>query len=425
MGAQALNEERQVPDDRPIGASDRIATLDFIRGIAVLGILFANIVGYGHPQLAYSWPPAIPGHGGDADKALWLTQFLLIDGKMRGLFALLFGAGMVLFMDRTWARGGTRWLQARRLAWLLAFGLAHFFLLFWGDILYLYALAGLAVLPMVKWSAPVLLRVGIAWYLAGAILLTASLTGPLVLEQDPAARAEQGGYYAVIAEAWDERVEASQRELAAFSQGNYAAELSHVAQHQSYLLGEYPIIGVLETIPLMLIGMALFRLGLFSGGIDPGRLRRWGWAGVISGLVLLLPLGLWVMAAGFPAWLTQFVTSGAARFGALPMILGLAALLAAWAPAGAGSWLGERLIAAGRMAFSNYIGTSFVMMLVFRHWAGGLFGEMSRPELMAAMILGWALMLGWSKPWLERYRYGPLEWIWRCLTYWRIFPFRR
>jgi uncharacterized protein len=77
------------------------------------------------------------------------------------------------------------------------------------------------------------------------------------------------------------------------------------------------------------------------------------------------------------------------------------------------------------MAFSNYVGTSALMMLIFRHWALGFYGELTRAELLVPMACGWVLMLGWSKPWLARFHYGPLEWCWRCLTYWRLFPFRR
>ncbi len=88
-------------------------------------------------------------------------------------------------------------------------------------------------------------------------------------------------------------------------------------------------------------------------------------------------------------------------------------------------WLVERISAAGRAAFTNYIGTSLVMLLVFHGWAGGLYGELGRSELYLVMFATWALMLLWSKPWLARFRFGPLEWLWRCLTYWRIFPLRR
>ena len=77
------------------------------------------------------------------------------------------------------------------------------------------------------------------------------------------------------------------------------------------------------------------------------------------------------------------------------------------------------------MAFSNYIGTSAVMMLIFQGWAGGLFGQLHKVELLVPLALGWGLMLAWSVPWLRFFRHGPLEWLWRCLTYWRLFPMRR
>src|SRR5690606_8906573 len=116
---------------------------------------------------------------------------------------------------------------------------------------------------------------------------------------------------------------------------------------------------------------------------------------------------------------------GWAGFLHLPMILGLAALLALWTPAATRNRLGLRFVAAGRMAFSNYLGTSLVMMLVFQGWAGGLFGQLHRGALLVFVVLGWLLMLGWSSPWLARFRYGPLEWLWRCLTYGKTFPIRR
>ena len=108
----------------------------------------------------------------------------------------------------------------------------------------------------------------------------------------------------------------------------------------------------------------------------------------------------------------------------LPMILGLAALMVAYAPSFTG-WLGQRVSAAGRAAFTNYLGTSILMLFVFHGWALGLYGELGRPQLYLVTLFGWAVMLAWSKPWLERYRYGPLEWLWRCLTYGKWFALRR
>src|SRR6478735_5872772 len=156
--------------DAPVAGDERILALDFIRGIAVLGILFPNIVAHGDAILSYFWPPNLPGGATEADKAFWLFQLVLIDGKFRGLFTLLFGAGMVLFMERGWARGATRWLQARRLLWLGLFGLIHYFFIWTGDILFLYAVSGLVALAMLRWNARTQLKVGLIWYLVGSLM---------------------------------------------------------------------------------------------------------------------------------------------------------------------------------------------------------------------------------------------------------------
>jgi uncharacterized protein len=413
--------DEPLPPAEPVGAGERLVTLDFIRGIAVLGILVANIVGLSYPHLAYHWPPAMGPEPSGGDAAVWLVQYVLIDGKMRGLFTLLFGAGVYLFLERAWARGESGSLQARRLIWLGLFGLAHFFFLFWGDIVFLYALSGLVLLALAGWDAQRQLSIGIAWYLAGSILLAAMSAPAMLLEQGVSA---MPGAYERALEGWDDRLLENEFERLAFTQGSYAAEVDYTVGRAPILSG-YPVIALLETIPLMLIGMALYRYGLFSGGIDPRRQLYWGWIGVTAGAAMALAMGLPVVAAGFPPFLTDFMFDAAAQGPRLPAIVGLAALLALWAPRYATSWLGQRLVAAGRMAFSNYIGTSVVAMLVFRHWAGGLWGELDRIELLGVVASIWVLILAWSQIWLAYFRYGPLEYVWRCLTYWRLFPFRR
>ena len=145
----------------PVASGDRIETLDFIRGIAVMGILAANIVVFGQPFNAYTYPAAWIGPTGDPDGWLWIAQFILVDGKMRGLFTLLFGAGMYLFMERAWARGDTARLQAWRLCVLFAFGYIHFLFIWFGDILAMYALLGLLVLTCIRWSAKTQMAVGL------------------------------------------------------------------------------------------------------------------------------------------------------------------------------------------------------------------------------------------------------------------------
>ena len=412
--------------DEPVATDERIVALDFVRGIAVLGILLPNIVAHGYPFLAYYWPDGLAGGATAFDRWVWLFQYVLIDGKLRGLFTLLFGAGMYLFLERAWSRGATRALQARRLAWLALFGLAHFYLIWFGDILFLYALSGFAVLAMIGWQPRTQLRFGLAWCVVGALMLAVLLGGQAALEALPSVQARQPEAYAELQKAQADILTESAETTRVMREGGYGDVVVHRARTESMALLKSPFIAMIETIPLMLVGMALYRLGLFAGRFDRARMRRWGWIGFLGGALLSLPLGLWAMAAGFPPMLTQFVFNGAAQLFHLPMILGLAALLTLAAPTAARTWLGSRVVAAGRMAFSNYIGSSAVMMLVFQGWAGiGLFGELHRGGLLLVVLGAWVLMLGWSKPWLARFRYGPLEWLWRCLTYGRRFPLRR
>ncbi len=299
-GATVLQETAEIPAG-PVGAGERLVTLDFIRGIAVLGILLANIVGFAHPQLAYGWPRALPDALEDTNKALWLAQYVLIDGKMRGLFTLLFGAGIALFIHRAEARGNGYWLQARRLVWLGCFGLLHFYLLFWGDILALYAVAGLLALPLIALPARSLLGLGIVWYVAGGLFMAISFSGPIGVESGASPDAANPQAQELLREAWSSEMEGAAMERAAFTQGSYAAELRFMVEHRTEQLGQLPFFAFVETVPLILIGMALFNFGFFSGAIDRAAMRRWGWIGIALGTAATLPLGLWAMFQRLPA----------------------------------------------------------------------------------------------------------------------------
>ena len=417
--------------DAPQGArqptlrAERIVTLDLIRGIAVLGILAANIVAFGQPFNAYMWPDAfLTEHDATADW-MWVAQLVVIDGKMRGLFTLLFGAGMALFVERAWARGETRWLQARRLGWLLLFGLFHFFFIWRGDILVLYAIAGSVAALALRWPRGRMLGVGIAGYVFGALFFLVTFGLSHFIAETPMRENVAFTEAAVgFDDAKAEMLADDAREAQILTEGNYWDFVSHnFTAHGTDPLFNLFFFGA-ETLPLMLIGMALYHYGWFSGGVSRKKLLGWGRAGVIVGSLLTLPVGLWAMGTGFQFWASQSALIAFSFPMRIFVTLGLLALLCAYG-ATASDWLAERLSYAGRAAFTNYIGTSVLMMLIFHPWAGGLFGKLTRPELYIVVVLGWLVMIAWSKPWLERYRYGPLEWLWRCLTYGKWFPMRR
>lgn len=421
MTAAELRAEAPLPTT----GRERLVSLDFTRGIAVLGILAANIVGFGQPYLAYMWPGGFVTPHGPVSDWLWVGQFVFVDGKMRGLFTLLFGAGLVLFAERADARGKGGWLQVRRLGWLLAFGLAHYYLLWRGDILTLYALCGFIALFALRWSAIHQLSVGLTVYGFGALWASAQFG---VLWAASEARLGDAREYAIIAREARNLLESERadamREVAINTSGTYGDYLAHALDAHRWNWFDLFIHSALETLPLMLIGMALYRAGLFDGRFDRRAQIRWGWWGVGVGTVLTLVLALWALAEGLTYTGTMFAFLGPQTFTRLPVVLGLAALLAAWGP-GAIGWLGTRVTAAGRMAFSNYVGTSLVMLVVFQGWGLELFGALDRPRLYLVVLAAWAIMLAWSKPWLTRFRYGPLEWLWRCLTYGRLVSLHR
>lgn len=409
----------------PVISGERFASLDFIRGIAVMGILAANIVAFGQPWSAYLWPDAFLVPANDPGGWLWIGQLVLVDGKMRGLFTLLFGAGMMLFVEKAWANGSGRWLQFRRLVWLLLFGLVHYFLIWRGDILTSYAMIGAVALLCLRWKAKTQFIVGLLGYVVGAALYAAMMVPLPFIADTP--MGEQPAYAETRANLETGKQDALSDDAAMASlktAGDYVGLTTFRAEEHAQEIFVNSMMFVFETLPLMLIGVALFRFGLFNGEMSSPRIRRWAWAGLLIGIALHVAIGLWVKAGGFTYYGTLAGIIGASPLPRLPMLLGMAVLLSDLGNQATG-WLGQRISAAGRAAFTNYLGTSVVMMLVFHGWALGLFGKLDRPQLYLVVLLAWVVMLAWSKPWLERFRFGPLEWLWRCLTYGKLFPLRR
>jgi uncharacterized protein len=390
----------------------------------VLGILAVNIAGFAGPRLA-TVSPHIPVPGSPADEAAFAFIFVAFEGKMRALFTLLFGASMLLFVERADAAGRNgAVLQYRRLGWLLLFGLMHYLLLWWGDILFVYAAIGLLALsfrnaePKALAAAALLLFAG--WHAYGAVSAQPKVNLEELVrlgEARPAITAQQ------LKETSEVRTEAI-REIARNRAPLFDQIKDKIIHYPFWQLG-MTMFTFGEAFPLMLIGMALYRSGFFSGTWPRRRLWQLALGGMALGLIpTLLVLG-WVWPRHFPL---QAMSAAINYWTALPhlvMALAYAALLMLAAPALLRTRLGQRIEAAGRMAFSNYLGTTLVMTAIFYGWGLGLIGTVGAAGQMLFVALGWALMLGWSKPWLTRFRQGPLEWLWRSLTEGRRLAFRR
>ena len=423
MSDRAVSETAETMS--PARSDERIGTLDFIRGVAVMGIVCANIAAFGQPFSAAFDPGAFMTPLGTWDRWAWLTQLVLIDGKLRGLFTLLFGAGLILFTDKASAKGAGLGLQVRRLFWLFCFGAAHFVLLWRGDILMSYAIAGIAALPFLRWSGHRLLATGIVGYVASALALTA-LYGfsAMVARDDMSGHPVFGEAHTQLVAA--ERLTTAQdlAQATLIEAGDYAGFVRQNLANLPDQLGFNIVLNMAETLPLLLLGMGLYRIGFFTGVFDRRRLLRWSVAGIVAGGAATVLLGLQEMRSGFSYFGTIWVIMGSSMLPRLPMILGLAGLMIL-ADSRARGWVGERIRAVGRAAFSNYLGTSFIMLWVFHGFGLGLFGDLTRVQLYGVAVMAALAMLLWSKPWLDRFRYGPLEWLWRCLTYGQRFALRR
>jgi uncharacterized protein len=404
--------------------SDRIVTLDLIRGIAVMGIFSVNVVGMAMREAAYFNPPAY-GFYSLADHIMWALNFVLIDGKMRSLFSILFGASMLLVIDRARAKGrsGSR-THLARMAALLLLGAVHFYLIWWGDILFTYAVVGGGALIFTSLPPRLLLLI--------SALLFAYDTAPRALSISSYFtafdRAHAHGASGAEIAAWGDR--------AAFFQPTHAKIAAEKAMHRSpyhHLMAttgsrrSAPLRMVqelwAETLALMLLGMAGFRSGFLTGQWKERSYVGVALVGLGVGGLAFAALAYWVIQSGFrlPELIAAYFTLSA-PFRPL-MAMGYAALIVLlFRRAGTAR---DRIAAVGRAAFTNYLGASLIGVLVFFDTGLGLYEDLSRAQSWLLVPIVWAVMLAWSKPWLDRFSYGPFEWLWRSLATLKLQPMRR
>ncbi len=406
-------------------AEERFQSIDAVRGVAVLGILLMNIVGMGLPAFAYLDPSYYGGHTG-ADLWTWAVNNVFTDGKMRSLFTMLFGASTVLIASRAEGKSPGPWqTHYSRMFWLLVIGVIHAYFLWWGDILVCYAIAGLFIFPFRKLNALVQIGVGVAilvalmaflvWQDSQIRELYAAVHGP-----HPAA--------ALMAQ-WNEMsimvappAALAQQEIAQFTGGFSSALGARAFLAQIMQFGFLPTDGIPEAIGQMFIGMGLFRLGFFTLKWSN---RAYGTM-IAVGYLIAAPVTAWlawrIWQSGFDPMVRQSLMTwqGATR---TLIALAHASVLLLIIRAGWIQALVNRLAAAGRMAFSNYLMTSIITTLVFTSPGLALYGHFSRFGQLIVVAGVWAFILIWSKPWMERFHYGPFEWVWRSLVRLRPQPF--
>jgi len=413
----------------PVAEEARLAPLDVLRGVAVLGILYMNIQNFSMIDAAYSNPTAYGDlHG--ANFLIWLSGSLFFHGKFIATFSMLFGAGIVLLHERLVATGRPALIiHLRRNVALLLIGLAHAHLLWAGDILFHYAAAGILLYPFQRMRPRKLALLAVLFILIGfGMELRSSLIVP-----EPINEPGTVNRFALNPPSW--WVSEELRMI----RGSWteAQELRHF---DSFVQQRY---GFIESIfwwcgGLMLIGMALYKWGFFSAHAPA---RVYLACAILA--ALCLPAVAWEIWRNFHlGWDSKAVEEShnlINELTSIPMALGIASLVMLWcqlrifagtaAPrtdrAVFGLSLYDRLAAAGRMALTNYLMQTVLCTTLFYGHGFGLYGYVDRSGQFFITLAIWALQLFWSPLWLRYFRFGPVEWLWRSATYLRPQPMLR
>jgi uncharacterized protein len=400
----------------PVSPGERLETLDVLRGFALLGILAMNIRAMAATFSAYMNPHALFPYEGSSRLAYVFTS-VVFDLKMMGLFSMLFGAGVLLYAAKTTDTGAPpRGLWFRRMFWLLLIGLVHAYLIWDGDILVPYALCGILLLWWVRRLSAPLLLAGAGCLLAVGIL--SSIGHGWAWESMPEAqRAQELELFMPTPEQASEQLEAMK--------GSYFEVVSHRAlfvlmtQTMFFLMFFFWRCG-----GMMLLGMSLYKFGFLDG-------RRSERAYLLTA-ALCLPIGLglaWVgitelerIRFGIPQRAIVDVWN---YVGAVLASVGYAATLILVVKRRALSGLRRALAAVGQMALTNYLTHSIVTSFLFLGWGLGLAGRYDYAGQLVIVLIIWAVQLVVSPVWLRHFQFGPAEWCWRSLTYWKAQPMLR
>jgi uncharacterized protein len=415
----------------PTRAGDRIASIDVLRGVAVLGILLINIVPLGLPFAAYN-DPTIAGNRSPLDFWSWAINAVLIEGKMRAIFSLLFGASVVLISGRLEARRpatNAADVHLRRNLWLMLFGVVHSYFLLWpGDILFTYGVAGLPLFAFRRLRPRTLIMLGAAILALQApkvayhnLELAEASTGlrdlaPAIASGAPLTPEQQKSRVEWTATLSEDKPAPDQlRQTIEDHRGGYLRNLAGAASVSVYLESMYLYkVGLWDAAGVMLIGMALMKVGVLSAR----RSYRFYLIMALAGYAIGLPLGIWVVADwmrhGFEAGAQWLSLDDVTR---MSVALGHVAVVMMVCKAGVAEWVTRWLSAVGRMALTNYILQTIICVTIFCGFGFGWFGRLTRHELYYIVPVIWVIESIGSVVWLRWFQYGPLEWVWRWLSY--------
>jgi uncharacterized protein len=428
----------------PVTQSERIIILDSLRGFAILGILLMNIPGFGLPA-PVGWDPSVLNEYGTTDFKVWNFVEWFPEGTQRALFSMLFGAGILLFIGGKEKRVEGM-LPAdyffRRQLWLMVFSLFDVFvLLWWGDILLDYACLGMIMFAFRK-LPPKALLIG-----AGLCFIFMLARENRDLYQDKK-MIRRGEAIAAMDTSKVKLNDIQKEQLGAMQEfkenstqesklkrmeknirkttGSYEMLYDYRTNNYTNTLVKYLFFGVWDVLLFMFLGMAFFKMGILTGQANIK--VYWGMCIVGLGVGLTLSyLRLQQMVDIKFNWF-EYTKKFSFAFYELSRTfrsVGILGLLMLLYRSGLFKWLFALLRPVGQMAFTNYLMQSFMCGLFFYGVGFGMYGKLQRHEVYYVVAAVWAIQIIYSNIWLHYFRFGPLEWCWRSLTYWKKQPFRK
>ena len=392
MAAEQPQAAGETATGGPVTESERILSLDLIRGVAVLGILLMNAVSFAYGMVPYR---NISTGGSDTglDWAVAILGEVLVDQKFMGIFSLLFGAGIFLFIERA-ARREKRptLLNAWRNILLLIMGLVH--MVIWeGDVLTAYAVSAFVLLLLRRLPSRAMIALGVGIFLASVIP-------------------------ALLAQSWVNTTDVSLEGL--WTPGDESLASASV---ETQTLGGLVLLAYLmRALGLILAGAGLYRTGFMQGALSDRFYQRMALGGLGVGLSLAT-LGVVITYLADYGRDVAFIGEVPNTLGTIAASLGYMSLIILWQRTSGFQWLKERFIAVGRMALTNYLAQTVFGVLILTLLLAGV--EIGRATVLLFILAVWALQLWWSPVWLNRFRFGPMEWVWRTGTYRQRQPLRR
>lgn len=396
--------------------SKRIVSLDILRGVAVLGILIMNIQSFSMPSAAYINPTAYGDLTG-LNKWIWIFSHILASQKFMSIFSMLFGAGVLIFTKNAIAKGkNCATLHYRRMLWLLVFGLLHGYLLWYGDILFTYSLCGMLLFAFRRLPPRKLIWIGFGFYLV-----------PVVFDS----------FFAFSMPYWPEEAlqntmqswrpdEPTLHHYLAAYRGGWLEQMDvRIPANLFMQTGLFFMQTFWRVMSMMLLGMALFKWKVLSAELSGSFYFRL----VLVGLVLGFSLSATGVVLNFRNnWSIEFSMFLGKQFnylGSVGTALGYLGLVMLICKSYACRGFKNTFSAVGRMAFTNYILMTLIATFIFYGSGLGLFGSVERKFQVMIVVGMWIAIMIISPVWLKWFRFGPLESLWRSLTYGRWQPLKK